>query len=146
MLDLLFSDEDADFRAMKWGLDRHGYARRTINRKPLPPVRAFAHHMVLERSCGRRPDWSIREVCDHINRNKLDNRRENLRIVSVTENARNKDYSGCKYYCKHKGGKFQAQYRHNGKGIYIGLFQTAYEARAATLAAMAKAALQPETL
>ena len=146
MLDLLFSDEDADFRLLKWGLDRHGYARRTINTKSLPPVRKFAHHLVLERSCGRRPDWSLREVCDHIDRNKLNNRRDNLRIVSVTENARNKDYSGCKYYCKHKGGKYQAQYRHNGKTKYIGLFENAYEARAATFKAMALAALQPETL
>jgi hypothetical protein len=145
MLDLLFSDEDADFRLLKWGLDRHGYARRTINNKPLPPVRAFAHHLVLERSCGRRPDWSIREVCDHINRNKLDNRRENLRIVSIVENARNKDYSNCKYYIKTHTGKFQAQYWHNGKTVYIGLFDTPEEARAATLAAKAKAS-QPETL
>jgi len=146
MLDLLFSDEDADLRTMKWGLDRHGYARRTINNKPLPPVRKFAHHLVLERSYGRRPDWSIREVCDHIDRNKLNNRRDNLRIVSITENARNKDFSNCQYYAKHVGGKFQAQYSYNRKTIYIGLFKTPEEAKAATLAAMAKAALQPDTL
>lgn len=144
MLDLLFSDEDADFRLLKWGIDRHGYARRTINSKLLPPVRVFAHHLVLERSCGRRPDWSLREVCDHIDRNKLNNRRENLRIVSVTENARNKDYSNCKYCIKIPGGKYKAQYYNNGKTIYLGLFKTPEEARAATLAA--KAAQQPETL
>lgn len=146
MLDLLFSDEDADFRLLKWTLDRHGYARRSINRKPLAPLRVFAHHLVLERSCGRRPDWSIREVCDHIDRNKLNNRRDNLRIVSVAENARNKDFSNCQYYAKHVGGKFQAQYSYNRKTIYIGLFKTPEEAKAATLAAMAKAALQPDTL
>lgn len=146
MLELLFSDEDADFRLLKWGLDRHGYARRTINSKLLPPVRVFAHHLVLERSCGRRPDWSLREVCDHIDRNKLNNRRENLRIVSVTENARNKDYSSCKYYSKHVGGKFQAQYSCGKKTIYVGLFKTPEEAKAATLAAMAKASQQPDTL
>lgn len=144
MLDLLFSEEDADFRLLKWGIDRHGYARRTINSKLLPPVRVFAHHLVLERSCGRRPDWSLREVCDHIDRNKLNNRRENLRIVSVTENARNKDYSNCKYYIKIPRGKYKAQYYNNGKTIYLGLFKTPEEARAATLAA--KAAQQPETL
>lgn len=144
MLDLLFSEEDADFRLLKWGIDRHGYARRTINSKLLPPVRVFAHHLVLERSCGRRPDWSLREVCDHIDRNKLNNRRENLRIVSVTENARNKDYSNCKYYIKIPGGKYKAQYYNNGKTIYLGLFKTPEEARAATLAA--KAAQQPDTL
>lgn len=146
MLDLLFSDEDADFRLLKWGLDRHGYARRTINSKPLPPVRVFAHHLVLERSCGRRPDWSLREVCDHIDRNKLNNRRDNLRIVSVIENARNKDYSGCKYYCKTVKGKFQSQYWHNGKNVYIGIFETPEEARAATLAAKETAKQQPATL
>jgi hypothetical protein len=50
------------------------------------------YHQIM----GVKP-WELRErglVIDHINRNPLDNRKENLRLVSTTINARNKDGYG----------------------------------------------------
>lgn len=44
------------------------------------------HNVLAERIFGIIPDG---QVVDHINRNPLDNTRENLRICSIHENARN---------------------------------------------------------
>jgi hypothetical protein len=137
--EIIFSPEDSDLAARKWRFDRWGYARRSINRKPLNPETVFAHHDVCIRAFGRRPDWSKREVCDHINRNKLDNRRENLRIVSVAENNKNSTRSPWgnrrknNHFTPHQCGKYQAQYRLSGRSVYVGLFDTPEAARAATL-------------
>jgi hypothetical protein len=144
---IIFSPEDSDLGEMKWRFDRWGYARRTVNRGRLSPAAMFAHHDVCLRAFGRRPDWSKREVCDHINRNKLDNRRENLRITSVAENNRNVIYSsrkgmagtrgtvGVRDFTLHRCGKYQAQFGFRGRNIYVGLFSTPEEATAATVKA-----------
>lgn len=71
---------------------------------------------------------------DHISGDKLDNRKENLRICSSTGNNRNankrKDNSsGFKGVHFHKKrGKFHAQIRVDKKLIYLGTFDTAAKA------------------
>lgn len=71
-------------------------------------------------------------VVDHINRNKLDNRRCNLRVCTQAENTRNADYkrgaSGLRGACRYKGGRWQAKVRVGGKQISLGIFDTALEA------------------
>jgi len=89
-------------------------------------------------------------MIDHINGNGLDNRKENLRIVTSAENSRNKgkfknNTSGFKgvYYMKkskkminERSKPWMAGIRHNKKDIHIGYFSTpeeaarAYDARA----------------
>lgn len=71
---------------------------------------------------------------DHINGNRLDNRRSNLRIVTQQENLQNRHYdsrnkSGYRgvCYCK-QTGKWKAYARHNGKQVWLGRFDTAEEA------------------
>lgn len=65
---------------------------------------------------------------DHINGNKLDNRKSHLRICTHQENGRNRGYnknskSGIKGVSWHKGAKkWMANIFHNGKTVYIGLF------------------------
>jgi len=75
---------------------------------------------------------------DHINQNKFDNRRENLRLVDRYVNMNN-----CKRALRAKGytivkGKFHAYIGINGKSIYLGTFDNPEEARKAFVAAKNK--------
>lgn len=69
---------------------------------------------------------------DHINHNRLDNRKENLRECSSEENGRNKSKrSGT--YSKFLGvtksrKKWMAQIEKDGKSTYLGVFDSEYEA------------------
>ena len=75
------------------------------------------HHIVV----GHPPKGFM---VDHINQDKLDNRRENLRITTRAVNAVNSDkYRGV--YQKNK--KFWSSFRRK----YLGMFDTPEEARAA---------------
>jgi len=125
---LQFSEEDNDLNFISWRLDRHGYARTNIYLGSRKYKTVFAHHMVCERNFGKRPDWEKREVCDHINGSRLDNRRINLRITSIAKNSRNKGDSTQKGVTLHKSGKWQAQVGYYGKTIYCGLHKSREEA------------------
>ena len=68
---------------------------------------------------------------DHINGNKIDNRIENLRLVTTRRNQQNQkkhragQLVGC-YFHKSKG-KYQAQIKIGGKIIYLGCYKTEQE-------------------
>jgi len=65
---------------------------------------------------------------DHINRNKSDNRIQNLRECTPSENGANQKSYGIVGYKGVKRsktkGKYQAQIGHNNKQYYLGLFDT----------------------
>ena len=70
---------------------------------------------------------------DHINGNRLDNRRENLRVCTHSQNHMNK--SSCRGRSKYKGaywwpqkGKWKSSIKVNGKDKYLGLFLTEEDA------------------
>lgn len=74
---------------------------------------------------------------DHINGDRLDNRRANLRICSHSENQRNSrpamTYGGKRVFSQYKGvyasgSRFRAQIGINWKQVRLGTFDTAEEA------------------
>jgi hypothetical protein len=70
---------------------------------------------------------------DHKNRNPLDNRRENLRLCSLTQNQYNRDIrktntSGYKGVCDKNAKRFRARIWHNSRQVHLGYFDTKEEA------------------
>lgn len=101
----------------KWRRDACGYARRQTSKGGLARA-IFVHQVVL-------PGHS---VVDHINQNKLDNRRENLRPSTKQKNAVNSkrrvtNTSGYKNVTQFKPyNRWRAHVTRNYKHIHLGLF------------------------
>lgn len=71
-------------------------------------------------------------VVDHINHDKSDNRKENLRVCSRAENSRNRKIKGG-MYSQYKGvtkgaGKYHGRVTYNYKPYHLGSFDTEEEA------------------
>lgn len=93
-----------------------------------------AHRIVWEMHHGPIP--SGMEI-DHINRDRGDNRIENLRLATHQEQCRNRAVvrdSGLRGTRKPKRGRWVARYGLNGKVIQIGSYDTEEEAHQAYLA------------
>ena len=81
-------------------------------------------------------DWNITDISknnqiDHINRNALDNRIENLRILTSQQNNFNKTAKG--YHWHKQNNKWEAQICINRKIKYLGQFTEEEDARQAYL-------------
>lgn len=75
--------------------------------------------------------WNPDVIVDHKNGDTLDNRLENLRTASITENGRNKSIINNKHGYKGitlKRGKFIAGLKFEGKTLKRGYFDTAIDA------------------
>ena len=72
-------------KEMKPGLDKDGYYRITLSKDK--KTKTFRLHRLIANAFIPNPD--NKPCVDHINRNRIDNRIENLRWVSYKENSRN---------------------------------------------------------
>lgn len=113
-------------------LNHGGYVYAWITKNGMRK-QLFLHHAVIGRKSGCETD--------HINQNKLDNRIENLRNISRTENLQNlpkrRDNTsgqvGVVWYPKNK--KFVAKINVNKTSIYLGIFTKKEDAIQSYLAA-----------
>ena len=129
--------DDQDFEILnqyKWRADKDGntyYAVRGIW-KDNKVFRLFMHREILDLK------YKDGKITDHINRNGLDNRKSNLRIVSKAENCRNhgghsdntSGHTGVSWHKVIK--KWQSQIRAGGEKICLGYYNNinnAIEAR-----------------
>ncbi|MBL0320720.1 MAG: HNH endonuclease [Alphaproteobacteria bacterium] len=117
--------DDEDFKKLnkyKWHLNNI-YAERTT----WPEHKhVYMHRYIMTAKAGQ-------EV-DHINGNKLDNRKENLRLASHSQNCKNQakpknNTSGYKGVTKNKAGNnWIAQIKTNGKHLSLGRFENIQDA------------------
>lgn len=122
-------DEDTlqAVKGMKYHYSSHGYAARSVHGKPRRIV--YLHREIMDAPEGM-------EV-DHTNGDKLDNRRENLRVIPKYGNLLNKPvrpntetgYKGVRVKKDPKRIKrFYATITYEGKSYALGHFLTAEEA------------------
>ena len=118
---LLVNDEDFGmFSYFKWCINNKGYAVAHIPKSGDFGQNILAHRLIFTPLKGM--------DIDHINGNKLDCRRENLRFANRSQNTANKRYQGksSKYkgVCYHKCAKFwTAKITVNYKQIGLGSFK-----------------------
>lgn len=105
--------------------DKNGYIQVRINN-----VRYYCHRLAFLYMNGYIPEFEV----DHINHNRSDNRWENLREVTSTENCKNiplksNNISGCMgvYFCN-TFHKWVAKIQLNRKNIHLGYFIELHEA------------------
>jgi hypothetical protein len=112
--EILVSDEDYPLVSRhNWYVDSNGYARSSFGN-----VIVKLHKLI--QSCQRG------FIVDHINRNKLDNRRENLRAVNIQvsnqnrirPNKHNVGFIGVKFN-KHNNC-YQCTVSHHSKSFWVG--------------------------
>ena len=122
----MVSDEDYNrLSQWKWHRCDQGYAKRTVWQKG-KYLRFLMHRVALECPPGF--------IVDHINGNRLDNRRENLRICTVTDNNHNRraehgtsKYKGVCWYRRDKCFRAKIRVGSNNRK-HLGNFKDEVEA------------------
>lgn len=101
----------------KWTLTMEGYARTSCGDHFL-----YMHRLIMA------PTGSL--YVDHLNHNRLDNRKINLKLVTNSENQMNRRNSIRGGVTFHKlSGKWRARITKGQKEIHLGLFPTREEAQ-----------------
>lgn len=102
----LIDDSMGHLLGYRWRLHKDGYVYRKVHGK-----RIYLHHVVMPGD--RYPEY----VRDHINRNRLDNRSENLRWLTLAESTQNRDV------CRRNQTGVRGVRFDSGKGMYLARVQ-----------------------
>jgi hypothetical protein len=124
--------DDVDYEELSkfdWHINNYGYAVRHSSMKNGKRHPILMHRIIWEMHNGPITEGEI----DHINGNGADNRLENLRLCTDSQNQANMHKkvphsSKFKGVRLHRDGKFEARIRLNHQLIYIGLFDSEVEA------------------
>lgn len=122
---ILVDDDDFDYlNQWKWKIGKRGYAVRGVYDHVCNGKRLYKdvtlHRLVIRARPG--------EMVDHINGDKLDNQKSNLRLCNHAENMRNtklstRNTSGYKGIYWHKRSQYwQAYITYNQKHMYLGRY------------------------
>lgn len=123
----LVDDEDFEYlKSNKWMMNKGGYAIRTqtISSNGIKKFHTLLIHQIV---LGKKEGF----ITDHINRNRLDNRKANLRFATYKENRANqnkcipykKKNSTSEYFGVSKRyNKWITCLFYNGKYVYVGTF------------------------
>lgn len=102
-----------------WHINDWGYARAPIKQPDGSYRLTLLHRLLL--------NPRENECVDHINGDKLDNRKPNLRIAPPHLNKR--AYKGRRFKGVYReGARYRAQIKHQKRSYYIGMFDTEEEA------------------
>lgn len=117
-----------DVLRYRWTLNANGYAWRSVE--------GGRRHVYLHRAIAG-ATWGDGVYVDHINRDRLDCRRENLRVVTPRQSAQNKPaltgrFRGVSFDTAR--GKWQAAAQLDGRRYAIGRYATEDEAASAAAA------------
>ncbi len=126
--------DDVDYTALlavgRWSYARNGYAVRYYTDELGQRKTMFLHRTIYARILGHPipPELQV----DHINRDRLDCRRANLRLATRSQNQANKG-KGLNNTSNFKGvsinqGLYEARIRYAGKRIHLGRFADAVTA------------------
>lgn len=125
----LVDDEDFDrVSVYKWHFNQNGYAVRNVRLSTDKYTSEYLHRFITGLKTG---DGML---VDHKNGIGLDNRKENLRVCTKTENQRNQKprhtknsrYKGVGFF--KRDNKWRARISVNGKDVELGKFLTEKEA------------------
>lgn len=139
MITVLVDDDDYTklMQGYRWYADKYGYAVRNVWQEDGTRTTSFMHREIIGAKKG--------EEADHRNGNIHDNRRENLRLCTRSQNNANRHKiplhsSRFKGVGWEKGRrKWQVRIKHQGKRIWLGYFDSeeaaakAYDAKAREL-------------
>jgi hypothetical protein len=125
--------DDEDFKWLsqwKWNFSADGYAKRSQYVR-LGKYKYTSKIIRMHRLVNQTPDG---QITDHINRNKLDNRKENLRVTNKSQNGLNRgknknNTSGHKgIYWDSYSGKWKVELMVNLKKYSLGRYSNIKDA------------------
>jgi hypothetical protein len=117
-------------RILKLGMDKKGYYQVNLCKngkvKTYKPHKLVAINFLSHKPCG------MKIVVDHINNDRLDNRVQNLQLITNRENSSKDRINGTSKYvgvcwCKIKK-KWVTRFKINGKNYHLGYFTDELEA------------------
>ena len=118
-------EKDNTWRKLNFCNNKGGYKTLCINRKN------YLVHRVIAYLFLRLDIDNPKQIIDHIDRNPSNNKIENLRIVTYTQNQWNIGSKG--YNFRKDKNKWRARIKVDGKELHLGHFDTEEEARQAYL-------------
>lgn len=120
---VIIDEEDlSTLKNNSWHFDTDNYLRRIVRKNKKQTVLKF-HREIM--NCPKE------KICDHINRNRLDNRKENLRICGKIENDYNRGKRcdntsgsiGVHWHKYKNGGVWMARIGFGKSRKYLGVFK-----------------------